>query len=196
MAIQFTCPACGQPIEVDDEMANRAVTCPYCRKVGTAPATSTLDASATPPAADTVGTEAAGTLPYAGAAPTRKASPLGWISLGCVVVSILCLVYFTTAIGSMMQDLNPEPATPEEGKELQRIMQERMQSRPGLIIIGIAGACALPLTGVVCAIVTLARRSRPRWPAIVALSLVGAAILLSCAGIIMRGGMSPPGPGG
>jgi hypothetical protein len=31
MAIQFFCVACRQPIEVDDNMANQAVTCPYCR---------------------------------------------------------------------------------------------------------------------------------------------------------------------
>ena len=31
MSIQFLCSACGQPIEVDDDMANLTVTCPYCR---------------------------------------------------------------------------------------------------------------------------------------------------------------------
>jgi hypothetical protein len=37
MAIQFFCAACHQPIEVDDDAANQSVTCPYCRKVVTAP---------------------------------------------------------------------------------------------------------------------------------------------------------------
>lgn len=42
MAIQFACPACNQPIEVDDEHADRQVSCPYCQCVVTAPAASTL----------------------------------------------------------------------------------------------------------------------------------------------------------
>lgn len=42
MAIQFACPACQQPIEVDDEWADQTVSCPYCRRVVRAPGQSTL----------------------------------------------------------------------------------------------------------------------------------------------------------
>ncbi|HOW72453.1 MAG TPA: hypothetical protein PKY77_17785 [Phycisphaerae bacterium] len=37
MAIQFSCPSCRQPIEVDDSWAGQSVGCPYCRHVVTAP---------------------------------------------------------------------------------------------------------------------------------------------------------------
>ena len=41
MSIQFLCPACSQPIEIDDEWSARPVACPYCRKTITAPESST-----------------------------------------------------------------------------------------------------------------------------------------------------------
>jgi hypothetical protein len=40
MAIQFSCPACGQPIEVDDEYGEHRVSCPYCRNIVNAPSES------------------------------------------------------------------------------------------------------------------------------------------------------------
>ncbi len=44
MAIQFLCPSCKQPIEVDSSWANKTVACPYCRGTVTAPSASTFDA--------------------------------------------------------------------------------------------------------------------------------------------------------
>lgn len=41
MAIQFNCPSCTQPIEVDDEVAGQSAACPYCGKVVTVPTAST-----------------------------------------------------------------------------------------------------------------------------------------------------------
>ena len=37
MAIQFACPGCSQPIEVDDEIAGKSAACPYCQHVVTVP---------------------------------------------------------------------------------------------------------------------------------------------------------------
>jgi hypothetical protein len=54
MAIQFQCPSCGQPIEIDDEWAGQEVSCPFCRKVVTAPANSTWHATRIPQAAPLV----------------------------------------------------------------------------------------------------------------------------------------------
>jgi len=41
MAIRFNCPSCQQPIEVDDEWAGHSVGCPYCKKVVSAPRSTT-----------------------------------------------------------------------------------------------------------------------------------------------------------
>lgn len=46
MAIQFRCVGCSQPIEVDNEFAGRTAMCPYCRRVVTVPAETTLPALA------------------------------------------------------------------------------------------------------------------------------------------------------
>lgn len=50
MAIQFTCPACSQPIEIDDQYAGQQVVCPYCEGVVTAPAESQPVATTQPAA--------------------------------------------------------------------------------------------------------------------------------------------------
>lgn len=42
MAIQFQCPSCSQPIEVDDEFAGQPAACPYCRRVVSVPEKTTL----------------------------------------------------------------------------------------------------------------------------------------------------------
>jgi hypothetical protein len=186
MAIQFTCTACGQPIEVDDEMANMSVTCPYCRKAVVAPATGTLAAGAAPPEALTAGTGGEAALPYAGTAPPTKSGPLGWIALGCVVICLLCLGYATLVGQAMLQDLDLESVTPQEVEEIQAIIQERMKSKPELVFSSIAGSCVLPLVGVVCAIIALVKGYRPRWPAIVALVLLGGVVVMVCAGLLLQ----------
>ena len=43
MSIQFRCPSCSQPIEVDDQIAGHEAQCPYCRRVITVPNESTFD---------------------------------------------------------------------------------------------------------------------------------------------------------
>ncbi len=186
MAIRFVCSACRQPIEVDDEMANQAVTCPYCRTAVDVPAASTLDAGATTPPepADYAGPEEP--LP-------RKTSPLGWIALACVVVFVLSSAYFILVLASLMKGLDPNAMPPEE---LQQIVEERMKSKPGIQIIGYLGACVVPAIGIVCAIVALAKRNRPRWPAIVALSLLGLFAVLMCLGVAikMSAALSQAGP--
>jgi hypothetical protein len=58
MAIQFACPACQQPIEVDDEWADQTVSCPYCRRVVRAPAQSTLQIGVIPAASQPANTPA------------------------------------------------------------------------------------------------------------------------------------------
>jgi hypothetical protein len=51
MAIRFSCPACQQPLEIDDSWASQSVACPYCRRVVTAPQASTWPAGSVPMAA-------------------------------------------------------------------------------------------------------------------------------------------------
>ncbi|MGD8450338.1 MAG: hypothetical protein PVJ57_00840 [Phycisphaerae bacterium] len=50
MSIQFCCPGCSHPIEVDDEFAGRRAACPYCQQVVTVPAASTYEPESVPTA--------------------------------------------------------------------------------------------------------------------------------------------------
>ncbi len=163
-----------------------SVTCPYCRKAVAAPAASTLAAGAAPPAAGTAAPDGEAVLPYAGTALPTKSGPLGWIALGCVVICLLCMVYSTFAVQSMMADLDPGSMTPQEAEEFQAILKERVQSKPELMIVSVVGSCVLPLAGVVCAIIALVKGYRPRWPAIVALVLLGGVAVLVCAAVLLQ----------
>jgi hypothetical protein len=194
MAIQFLCSACGQPVEVDDDMANLTVTCPYCRKVVTTPTQSTLTAR---PDAPAVGPLPPGAMPLPQPfapvlTPPPKRSILGWLSLGCMAITVVTSIYFSVAWASLTAGIDLKK--PEEA---QKAVAERAQNLPRLQMVGLSGSCIcsviLPLLGVVFAIIALVKRSQPRWPAIVSLCLFGAGIVLSCAGVLMRGGASPPG---
>ncbi|MFQ5422529.1 MAG: hypothetical protein ACE5F9_00960 [Phycisphaerae bacterium] len=195
MAIQFACTACGQPIEVDDELADQVVTCPFCRKTVTAPSQSNLA-----PGPHPAPSESTPAMPYAPQDPVAAAVPAGtnrfsWIALGCVGVSIVCMIVLSVVVGSIMQDIGPI----DDPKELSSRLKEEIQGNsaaPILSLISILGACAFPLAGVVFAVVALARRTPPRWPAITALCLVGGLVLLLCISTFLTvsaGGMNPPG---
>jgi hypothetical protein len=197
MAVQFTCSQCGQPIEVDDDLAGQSVTCPYCLKVVPVPPTSTL-----PPLTAVEPGGPAGRAPEiplengteAPPAPRSRASVLGWVALVTIIVAGLCTLYVIAAGASLMRGLNPPGKTQEEVEEFQKAIQERVQARPDLQILSVAGICVLPLAGVVCAIIALASRARPRWPAILTLGLVGFLIVLVCAGTLMQAmSRAPPG---
>jgi hypothetical protein len=111
MAIQFHCVGCSQPIEVDNEFAGRTAMCPYCRRVVTVPAESTLrelapavarptdapSGSGLPPPLPPAGLSERPGLPqlqpsgapplppHVGVAPrgTQRPHPLAWASFFC-----------------------------------------------------------------------------------------------------------------
>jgi hypothetical protein len=180
MAIQFFCVACRQPIEVDDVMANQTVTCPYCRKVVTAPAATDATFRDNPPIARTPETVAGPPpLPYAVEMPSGP-NRWSWASLVCISITMICLAIYIGVIYNIARSL-PKDANPQQTNKL--LMQE-MQARPGLQIILTTGLCVTPVIAVICGIVALVKKTPPRWPAIAALSVCGLFILLMCAGAI------------
>jgi hypothetical protein len=201
MAIQFLCSSCRQPIEVDDEMANKSVTCPYCRQVTQVPAATTLNAAGTPPTATAAPVPAMtsplppGLMPLSETPqPPSKRATCGWIALVCLIVAVVFCAYCRAAFNTMMQGMNVQPKTPEEVETFKKEFNERAQSRPGLMAVSIVGVCVMPLAMLVFAIVSLARSERPRWPAITSLILTGLLIVLVCAGVFLKG-MSTGGGG-
>lgn len=74
MAIQFQCGGCQQPIEVDDQFANRQAVCPFCRAVVVVPPQTSLGV---PPGDPSIRMpdEAGGVTPPGGAPPPLPPVP-------------------------------------------------------------------------------------------------------------------------
>ncbi len=181
MAIQFTCPSCGRPIEVDDELANQLVTCPFCRKSASAPTASNLTGTS----------EATIAPPGQMAGPSAPSSPLtnkfSWIALGCVGVTAICWIVLLMMAASIVSEMG----NIDDPQEMNRRMLEEAQDRPGLQGLSIIGTCAGPIMSLAFAIIALVKRTPPRWPAVVALCVVGGGFLMLCVIWIMALMISP-----
>ncbi len=192
MAIQFFCVACRQPIEIDDEFANQTVTCPYCRKVVTAPATTDQTIQDNPPIAapsDVATTPASPTI--ASEALPRK-NVLGWTSLVSVSVTLVIIAILIGIQVSIFKSLPPDTRPQDASKAI----NEEIQKRSGVVFLSILGSCVTPLIAVVCGIVGLVKRERPRWPAITSLVICGLMILFMCVVLsfaVMAAGGKPAG---
>ncbi|MCZ6682638.1 MAG: hypothetical protein O7B26_05600 [Planctomycetota bacterium] len=77
---------------------------------------------------------------------------------------------------SVTSELGPNP----DPKELQRSIQTKMEEHSFLAMLGYVGMCAAPLAGLGFGIVALIKKTPPRWPAVVALCLIGASVILLC----------------
>jgi hypothetical protein len=211
MAIQFFCPACHQPIEVDDDAANQSVTCPYCRKVVTAPFSTDPavrragDASArmaAPPGGAGLGPSAdqvaPGLLPLGPESPFGQApagvNVVGWISLVC---GALCLISLCVAISVVMAVIRAEGLS--QPAEIQEYFAEQQRSgnpppkimAAGMVLcLGFAAGLASLVTGIIGVI----SKKQPRWPAVVGLVVAACMAVVGCVGIV--GQMMQAGGGG
>lgn len=79
MAIQFLCPSCKQPIEIDSVWAGKTVACPYCRGTVTAPETSTLDPREIP-----IASPLSSSAPRYAAPPSTN--PLALVAFGLMIL--------------------------------------------------------------------------------------------------------------
>jgi hypothetical protein len=196
MPIQFFCAACRQPIEVDDVLAGRPVTCPYCGKVVTAPlstdagvrplaeAAPPAEAGPTAPPVDTGGW----TAPIDAPPPLPPASggKLGWIALILAVGFVFSLAAFLlSTAATAAKELPPNPTR----EEITRFFEKRIEENPRLQALSVATICVVPILGICLAIAALVRRSTPRWPAITALALISSFYLLICLSAVLQAGM-------
>jgi len=186
MAIQFLCKSCGQPIEVDDDLAGRAVKCPYCQQTTETPLASTWQPGAVPPAAmgsgpPPFGSEAPmpqaryGTPPGYGfppPPPVAKPPIVGYVTLALALVNLLILLATATGFRSLVEGLPYPPQTEEETRTFQKELPERIQGRPAMGLGLTGGCCVLPIVAIVCGIVSLSLGQTPKWPAILGLVLV------------------------
>lgn len=186
MAIRFACTACQRPIEIDDEWANRAVLCPYCRQTVTAPAASTIPADGVPPTASGYETPP----PQAPFAAARPAGNL--IAVSALVAVVLAVVLMILA-GVVLAPHRPEFKEITEAMESGRSQdlveaQQRFFERHGGVppwllhaVVLFMGACLAWLAALVCGLLALRRTARRGW-AVLALGLAATVPVLMCCG--------------
>lgn len=186
MTIQFLCPACSQPIEVDDEWSARPVACPFCRKTVTAPEASTLKPDVTPLVALPMSASLPPGAPTAAGPPVlvRSANPLAGWALGLAGAAVVLYVATNVILAPHILEL----AGPDGSmRDAQRAVSEQMQrgEAPRWMLTAAAGMClvlALWVAGVVCGLIAL-RRPTGRGLAIASLAISGVMMLLFCAGL-------------
>ena len=188
MSIQFHCLACGQPIEVDDDAANQPVTCPYCRRVSTAPPMTApnFDAKARPVGGTqgrplTPGHPSGQPTPYAALPPISEGNKLAWWSLGLIAATLLMLIPSSIMSASIMSAI---PASQDAAWRM-REFQEQAATHTGLQWLS-GALCILPLAALTLSVISLIRGGRPKWPAYTTLGILTAGILLFCLGTILQ----------
>ncbi len=207
MAIQFRCPGCEQPIEVDDEFAGQTAACPYCRRVVHVPTESTLDQPVGGPARPSDGPPAPETKQPGGFAPPplppqgpyeqglhvgpaepsrqeRAARTYGNYALLCTI--LMALMFGTMAGYSavrMAREVMKHPGSQPSSQRIAEIQRE-IGSSPWIMAANI-GMVFFSLAGLALAIVSLTQSRQNNWRAIVSLVFCGLAALCICAGTIM-----------
>lgn len=210
MAIQFPCPSCAQPIEVDDEVAGREAACPYCQRVVTAPQQSTYaprpfvearpvgapagDAWAPPPppvrgaseSPPPVFSERSG-LHIGAAPPSNKAA--GTYGNYALISAGLVLVAFAAAVGLSVVALGPLLRQQASGGEAPTMdaIQKAMLASPhaGWIAALHVGAAFFSLVGTAFAAGSLRAKATGNPRGWIALLVCAPMLLCFCGGQLL-----------
>ncbi len=189
MAIQFHCTGCSQPIEVDEEFAGRAAACPYCQRVVTVPATSTIEPQSAVVARPMSGVPQHGpTVDPLADLSRRQAAAYGNYSLICTgLMLVLCVVFFVRTMNiAFSLGLLRAGETPSASD------QKRLMEAVGgdALVIGPAyGALFFALFGLVLGVASIRRAARANWRGITSCIVCGLYVLCQCGGVLtMMGG--------
>jgi hypothetical protein len=170
MAIRFHCPACTQPLEVDDAWASRVVACPYCRKTVTAPANSNLtDLSAVPMAMPLTQPGAAGAPPPLPEFAARS-NPLAVAAIVFAGLTILLSTLMSVTASRHrleLEDIERDMKAMGPDASPMKASMEYMRTHGGQVpgwIMGLSlcffGSLLACVTGLVCGLLALRRRAR------------------------------------
>lgn len=210
MAIQFHCPGCSQPIEVDDAYAGQTAACPYCRRVVNVPTETTLERQAPPLARPTAAKEGADGLSRAsadvrgGVRPTAQPTPgepqlgaarsprelaasrYGTYGLVCAALVLLLagavvVISVGFLIAEMPADMTSQPS-PEQmaGMQTAAIKKVGTDDRVKALRVGMA---FFAVVGLACGIASLTQH-RGNWKGIVSVVLCGLFALCGCLDLL------------
>lgn len=200
MAIQFPCPSCNQPIEVDEEWANRPVACPYCRLQVAAPARSTLEASDEAHQAAPVQPQAdMHSEPYV---PPHQAMAredgtnkiglaavcLALACIGCVVGALIAIAPYQPRLMAMVEAAGPSGNLFSVAEEFLNAEIERNGGRyPSRMIVADLLALTTPIlwiAAIVCAIIGLYRPYRRTQPIVALAIALGTPVVFCCGSLL------------
>lgn len=209
MAIQFHCPGCSQPIEVDDIHAGQTAACPYCRQVVNVPTESSLGqappVSARPAAdADSAGlSETSGGRDTVTPRPPPPQPPLGELHIGptmtgreraghglgryALICTVLTVVLFGGGLVYSIFQVAPE-MWENPGSQPSEEQLAKLGRNPWLAAAQIGGMF-FALVGVVVGVTSLVQSRRSNWRAIVSVVICGLLLLCICGGVMLAGAM-------
>ena len=193
MPIQFHCPGCGQPIEVDDDAANQPVTCPYCRRTSTAPAATATNFDPQARAVQAHAVHSPGASPQRnyppmgapGVGPIPEVNRLAWWSLGLVTASILLMIPLMIMLASVRAQV---PTTQDARQDAENVTAT-LKEHVGFQVLSTTAVCLLPLAATIIGAIALFGDRKPKWPAYTALGIIGASVLLMCLITILMASM-------
>lgn len=194
MAIQFRCPGCSQPIEVDDEFALRSAQCPYCRSVVAVPAISSLEIGAPvaarpvpdagadpiPPRAEGTAAPALPPIPTS-SADARQASArwYGNLSLVATGVTLALIVLAMIRIMVVMAQGGFDPTAAPQEETLRRVGGDALVQAASL------GMLFFALVGFVLALTSIVQARAGNWRGFVSLAICGGLLICNCATAFM-----------
>jgi hypothetical protein len=214
MAVQFPCPSCSQPIEVDDEYAGGSAACPYCRRVVNVPRESTADlrpaTMARPTPTTGVAEPAAGAsdaeqpreirpaVPpppppgslHIGPLPAKRdrtASTYGTYALICTLLVILLFgSTLVYAVGVFMNELGTSATSRPTPEEMGRAQAAATEKiYQSSWVAGVSmGALFFAVVGLALGIASLRAGSRPNWKAVVSLTVCGMLAICNCGNLL------------
>jgi len=186
MAIQFNCPGCRQPVEVDDEWAGEHVACPFCQRVVTAPAESTITAlqDDLPPTARKLSPSAPGSVIETGVVPTLSYNRLAVVGFGLSLAAIFLMILGMILLQFLVDELGPNPTFEEQQKKTAELMSD--PETAGRIMLGGGSLClsfVCWLAGAIVSVIAVTRRDLPgRRLAAAGIGCAVLCLLLFCSG--------------
>lgn len=211
MAIQFRCPGCSQPIEVDDQYAEQNATCPYCQQVIVVPASSNLDptpAAAARPVADVGWREAAprGAYPsglsdscsteslHVGPALTyreqiaRTYGNYALICTGMMTALFFGMIIYMLSIAWPMLQVDPDSQPVTDFQRAEKLYADH----PALIAAPL-GMLFFGIVGLALGITSVKHSTRGNWRGILAIVVCGLFVVSFCginAWMLAQGGVT------
>jgi hypothetical protein len=213
MAIQFRCPGCSQPIEVDDVHAGQKAACPYCRRVVSVPDESTLGQGplevGRPLAGDVkadAGTpEAPAASRFETPAPPPSPPPLGQLHVGparsprqqvasrygtygLICTALVLLLFAGTAVyyvGLVLGEMGGDLTSQPSSEQWVEIQTAAATKLAADPRVKAirVGTAFFAIVGLVCGIVSVTQH-RQNWKGIVSLVLCGLFALCTCGDLV------------